>query len=64
MYIDKRMQTHRPFRLKDGAHMPSEAGDVLEFDMEGVWREIENLVKEGLVRTLVFAIIRLPSSTG
>jgi alcohol dehydrogenase (NADP+) len=44
--------------------MPSEAGDVLEFDMEGVWREIENLVKEGLVRTLVFAIIRLPSSTG
>jgi hypothetical protein len=44
--------------------MPSEAGDVLEFDMEGVWREIENLVKEGLVRALVFAIIRLPSSTG
>merc|ERR1712071_426579 len=27
-------------------------GDVLEFDMEGVWREMENLVKENLVRDI------------
>ncbi|XP_066367688.1 aldose reductase isoform X1 [Miscanthus floridulus] len=43
---------HWPFRLKDGAHMPPEAGEVLEFDMEGVWREMESLVKDGLVKDI------------
>ncbi|KVH94888.1 Aldo/keto reductase [Cynara cardunculus var. scolymus] len=43
---------HWPFRLKDGASKPPKAGDVLEFDMEGVWREMENLVKEGLIRDI------------
>jgi len=43
---------HWPFRLKDGAHMPPEAGEVLEFDMEGVWREMEGLVKDGLVKDI------------
>ncbi|XP_020401109.1 aldose reductase [Zea mays] len=43
---------HWPFRLKDGAHMPPEAGEVLEFDMEEVWREMEGLVKDGLVKDI------------
>lgn len=43
---------HWPFRLKEGASRPPKAGDVLEFDMEGVWREMENLVKENLVRDI------------
>ncbi|OAY69053.1 Aldose reductase [Ananas comosus] len=43
---------HWPFRLKDGANSPPEPGDVLEFDMEGVWREMEKLVKDGLVRDI------------
>jgi aryl-alcohol dehydrogenase-like predicted oxidoreductase len=34
-----------------GAHAP-EAGEVLEFDMEGVWREMEGLVKDGLVKDI------------
>jgi diketogulonate reductase-like aldo/keto reductase len=46
------MQIHWPFRLKDGAHQPPEAGEVLEFDMEGVWKEMENLVKDGLVKNI------------
>lgn len=45
-------QIHWPFRLKDGANSPPEPGDVLEFDMEGVWREMEKLVKDGLVRDI------------
>jgi len=49
---NERTQIHWPFRLKDGAHMPPEAGEVLEFDMEGVWREMESLVKDGLVKDI------------
>ncbi|CAI0424060.1 unnamed protein product [Linum tenue] len=44
------LQIHWPFRLKEGASRPPNRGDVLEFDMEGVWREMESLVKENLVR--------------
>ncbi|KAL2330654.1 hypothetical protein Fmac_018235 [Flemingia macrophylla] len=43
---------HWPFRLKDGASRPPKAGEVLDFDMEGVWREMEKLVKENLVRDI------------
>ncbi|XP_010257009.1 PREDICTED: aldose reductase-like [Nelumbo nucifera] len=43
---------HWPFRLKDGAERPPRAGDVLEFDMEAVWREMEKLVKDNLVRDI------------
>ncbi|XP_021731293.1 aldose reductase-like [Chenopodium quinoa] len=43
---------HWPFRLKEGASMPPKAGDVLEFDMKGVWREMERLVADGLVRDI------------
>lgn len=43
---------HWPFRLKEGASRPPKAGDILDFDMEGVWREMENLVKEKLVRDI------------
>lgn len=43
---------HWPIHLKDGASLPPKAGDVGEFDMEGVWREMEKLVKEGLVRDI------------
>ena len=49
---NERTQIHWPFRLKDGAHMPPEAGEVLEFNMEGVWREMESLVKDGLVKDI------------
>lgn len=44
------LQIHWPFRLKEGASRPPKDGEVLEFDMEGVWREMEKLVKDGLVR--------------
>ncbi|RDX68596.1 hypothetical protein CR513_52392, partial [Mucuna pruriens] len=43
---------HWPFRLKDGASRPPKEGEVLEFDMEGVWKEMENLVKENLVKDI------------
>ncbi|CAA0836247.1 NAD(P)-linked oxidoreductase superfamily protein [Striga hermonthica] len=43
---------HWPFRLRDGASRPPKAGDVLDFDMVGVWREMEKLVKENLVRDI------------
>ncbi|KAI7979485.1 hypothetical protein LOK49_Contig323G00008 [Camellia lanceoleosa] len=43
---------HWPFGLKDGASRPPKAGDVLDFDMEGVWREMEKLVKDQLVRDI------------
>lgn len=46
------MQIHWPFRLKDGASRPPKAGEVMEFDMEGVWREMEKLVKENLVKDI------------
>jgi diketogulonate reductase-like aldo/keto reductase len=49
---NERTQIHWSFWLKDGAHMPPEAGEVLEFDMEGVWREMEGLVKDGLVKDI------------
>lgn len=38
--------------MKDGASRPPKAGEVMEFDMEGVWREMEKLVKEKLVRDI------------
>ncbi|XP_020218568.1 aldose reductase [Cajanus cajan] len=50
-YIDLYL-IHWPFRLKDGASRPPKAGEVLDFDMEGVWREMEKLVKENLVRDI------------
>ncbi|GLT73767.1 hypothetical protein SLA2020_456030 [Shorea laevis] len=40
---------HWPFGLKEETSRPPKAGDVLEFNLEGVWREMENLVKENLV---------------
>ncbi|CAM8950074.1 unnamed protein product [Rhodiola kirilowii] len=43
---------HWPFHLKDGASRPPKAGEVLDFDIEGVWREMENLVREGRVRDI------------
>ncbi|KAK1412442.1 hypothetical protein QVD17_33698 [Tagetes erecta] len=43
---------HWPFRLKEGAGRPPRAGDVLNFDMEGVWREMEKLVAENLIRDI------------
>ncbi|KAJ4796025.1 NAD(P)-linked oxidoreductase superfamily protein [Rhynchospora pubera] len=43
---------HWPFHLKDGAHRPPEAGEMLEFDMEGVWKEMENLVRDGLAKDI------------
>ena len=45
-------QIHWPFSLKDGSTRPPEAGKVLDFDMEGVWREMEKLVKDNLVRDI------------
>ena len=46
------VQIHWPFRLREGASKPPKAGDILEFDMEGVWREMEKLVKDNLVRSI------------
>ncbi|XP_008799818.1 aldose reductase-like isoform X1 [Phoenix dactylifera] len=43
---------HWPIHLKGGAHKPPEAEEVQDFDMEGVWREMEQLVKDGLVRDI------------
>ncbi|KAK1270320.1 hypothetical protein QJS04_geneDACA005935 [Acorus gramineus] len=43
---------HWPFRLRDDAQRPPRAGDVMDFDMEGVWREMERLVKDNLVRDI------------
>ncbi|KAK9127313.1 hypothetical protein Syun_016110 [Stephania yunnanensis] len=45
-------EIHWPFHLKDGAHVPPRADEVLEFDMEGVWREMEKLVRDNLVRDI------------
>lgn len=41
-----------PFHLKDGASKPPKPGDILDFDMEGVWRETGKLVKENLVEDI------------
>jgi diketogulonate reductase-like aldo/keto reductase len=46
------LQIHWPIRLREGASKPPKAGDVLDFDMEGVWREMENLSKDSLVRNI------------
>lgn len=46
------LQIHWPIHLKDGASLPPKTGDVVQFDMEGVWREMEKLVKGGLVRDI------------
>lgn len=43
---------HWPFRLKDGASRPPKAGEVSDFDWEGVWIEMEKLVKDKLVRDI------------
>ncbi|GJX83251.1 aldose reductase [Tanacetum coccineum] len=43
---------HWPFRLKEGASRPPKSGDVLNFDMEGVWREMEKLVAQNLIRDI------------
>ncbi|XP_031102611.1 aldose reductase [Ipomoea triloba] len=43
---------HWPFHLKEGASMPPKAGDVSGFDMHGVWREMEKLVADKLVRDI------------
>ncbi|XP_075507907.1 aldose reductase [Primulina tabacum] len=43
---------HWPFHLKDGASSPPKAGEVLDFDMEGVWREMEKLVRDNLVKDI------------
>ncbi|XP_021765906.1 aldose reductase-like [Chenopodium quinoa] len=43
---------HWPFHLKDGASRPPKAGEVTDFDMKGVWREMEKLVEEKLVRDI------------
>lgn len=45
-------QIHWPFHLKDGASRPPKAGEILDFDMQGVWREMEKLVKENLVKDI------------
>ncbi|XP_021987837.1 aldose reductase [Helianthus annuus] len=58
---------HWPFRLKDGASRPPKAGEVLEFDMEGVWREMEKLVAQDLVRDIGisnFTLKKLNKLTG
>ncbi|XVE76631.1 hypothetical protein DITRI_Ditri12bG0188900 [Diplodiscus trichospermus] len=43
---------HWPFRHTDEDSRASESGDIQDFDMEGVWREMEKLVKENLVRDI------------
>ncbi|KAI3860755.1 hypothetical protein MKW92_026121 [Papaver armeniacum] len=43
---------HWPFHLREGATRPPRKDDILEFDMEGVWREMEKLVKDNIVRDI------------
>ncbi|RZC82478.1 hypothetical protein C5167_045263 [Papaver somniferum] len=43
---------HWPFHLREGATRPPRKEDILEFDMEGVWREMEKLVKDNIVRDI------------
>ncbi|TYK24925.1 aldose reductase [Cucumis melo var. makuwa] len=50
-YLDL-LLIHWPFHLKEGASRPPKEGEVLDLDMEGVWREMEKLVKENLVRDI------------
>lgn len=46
------MQIHWPFGLKEGASKPPKEGEVMEFDMEGVWKQMEKLVVQNLVRDI------------
>ncbi|KAM4079015.1 hypothetical protein ACB094_09G083500 [Castanea mollissima] len=46
------LDLYLPFHLKDGASKPPKPGDTLDFDMEGVWREMGKLVKENLVKDI------------
>ncbi|KAK4342673.1 hypothetical protein RND71_038489 [Anisodus tanguticus] len=50
-YLDLYL-THWPFRLKDRVSRPPKAGEVSDFDYEGVWREMEKLVTDKLVRDI------------
>ncbi|VFQ79523.1 unnamed protein product [Cuscuta campestris] len=50
-YLDLYL-VHWPFLFKEGASRPPEPGEVSEFDMEGVWREMEKLVTDKLVRDI------------
>ncbi|KAK1398140.1 NAD(P)-linked oxidoreductase superfamily protein [Heracleum sosnowskyi] len=43
-YLDPYL-IHSPFHLREGAGRPPKAGDILDFDMEGMWREIEKLME-------------------
>ncbi|WOL04837.1 aldose reductase [Canna indica] len=43
---------HWPFHLKQGASTPPREGELLDFDMEGVWREMEKLVRDKLVKDI------------
>ncbi|KAI3994373.1 hypothetical protein MKX01_012630 [Papaver californicum] len=43
---------HWPFHLREGAMRPPRKDDILEFDMEGVWRQMEKLVKDNVVRDI------------
>ncbi|KAK6779817.1 hypothetical protein RDI58_022001 [Solanum bulbocastanum] len=43
---------HWPFRLMDGASRPPKSGEVSDFDWEGVWREMEKLATDKLVRDI------------
>ncbi|MCD9561020.1 hypothetical protein HAX54_019954 [Datura stramonium] len=45
-------EIHWPFNLTDGASRPPKAGEVSDFDWEGVWREMEKLVTDKLVRDI------------
>uniref|UniRef100_A0A0D3B508 NADP-dependent oxidoreductase domain-containing protein n=1 Tax=Brassica oleracea var. oleracea TaxID=109376 RepID=A0A0D3B508_BRAOL len=58
------LDLYLPFRLREGASKPPKAGDVLEFDMEGVWREMEKLVKDNLVRSIGYLLCALNLETG
>ncbi|KAJ7961154.1 Aldo/keto reductase [Quillaja saponaria] len=46
-YLDLYL-SHWPFRIKESARRPPNTGEVLDFDMEAVWREMEKLAKEKL----------------
>ncbi|GLJ37269.1 hypothetical protein SUGI_0756040 [Cryptomeria japonica] len=50
-YLDLYM-IHWPFRLRDGASRPPKPGDVLDVDMKAVWKEMEKLVADKVVREI------------
>ncbi|KAF4379019.1 hypothetical protein F8388_022106 [Cannabis sativa] len=49
-YLVNTLPIHWPFVVKKGASMPPKGGEVMELEMEGVWKEMEKLVEENLVR--------------